>query len=174
MTIVTRSTRPTGLYSCAANEVGACPFECCSYHEWTTNAPVRLYADVGSKSVIVTVDKGEKVMGVTGVVITTKAGRIKILQPITLDENNPVEAAPGDLLYTLHYLGEGYDRFWFKNEVHDAQLGANQIVLKPKPPEQWRVLAQPKTEWWVNVRTTSGQVGWSKETEKFDHMDACE
>ena len=42
---------------------------------------------------------------------------------------------------------------------------------------QGSVLQVSVTEWWVSIRTKGahvGWVGWSRETTKFDHIDACE
>src|SRR5688500_9804229 len=149
---------------------GACPFECCTYRQWTANADVTLYRAIGSKSVIASITKGTEVVGVTGVVITRKAGRIKVLQPVSLDAQKPVNASPGDILYTLHDLGEGYARFWFKGQLHDDQVAATEVEARATAGAPWQVLALPETAWWVKVRSKSGQVGWSKETQKFDHI----
>ncbi len=56
-------------------DVGACPFECCTYREWrATKDTVLLKNMSGGSTAVFKVRKGEKVEGVTGIVITTKAG----------------------------------------------------------------------------------------------------
>ena len=71
---------------------------------------------------------------------------------------------------TLHYLGEGYMAFWFDGRVHSADFNEDE---EPDGP-RWQIVSRPESEWWVEVRTPDGATGWSKETDKFDHMDACE
>jgi hypothetical protein len=60
----------------------------------------------------------------TGVEITTKAGRIKVLKPIELGyaegiKYPAIKAVPGE---TLHYLGEGFDLFWYKGKIYSDQI----------------------------------------------------
>ncbi len=45
---------------------------------------------------------------------------------------------------------------------------------KPEPGATWQMLSPPDTEWRVKIRTKDGRIGGSKDTEKFDHRDACE
>ena len=37
-----------------------------------------------------------------------------------------------------------------------------------------RIVSHPTTVWWVKVRNESGRTGWTRQTDHFDHMDACE
>ena len=96
---------------------GACPFECCTYQEWTANAPLKTYKARNPKAAVAfEVKKGDRVLGVTGVVVTTKYGVSKVLKPIEAgfrenDAKPQLSLRPGELLYTLHYLGEGIDLF---------------------------------------------------------------
>jgi len=153
---------------------GACPFECCTYREWVATGKLKLHKDRSlSTPVAFSLSKGERVQGLTGVVITLKPGRVKILKPITLDDKKPVSLAPGDVIYTLHYLGEGYDLFWFKGQVHSDQITADKIEREPNPEAYWQVLALPEAEWWVKIKNAEGKIGWTNETDKFDNMDAC-
>ena len=153
---------------------GACPFECCTYREWIATDKVTLHTDRSlSSPVAFSVGKDQRVQGLTGVVITTKVGRVKILKPITLDDQEPVTLAPGDIIHTLHYLGEGYELFWFRGQLHSDQITGQKVEEVPDPAASWQVLALPETEWWVKVKNAQGQVGWTKESDKFDNMDAC-
>src|SRR5229473_2559197 len=66
---------------------GACPFECCTYRTWSV---LRRTSVLSSRKagapVAFHLNAGEKVEGITGVVITTRPGRIKVVAPITLGE----------------------------------------------------------------------------------------
>src|SRR5713226_2659673 len=110
---------------------GACPFECCTYREWTATTEAVLRKEFNESSPVVsTVKPGEKVRGLTGVVITTKAGPVKILKTQTLHRDNgkdEVSLKPGDVIYNIHYVGEGYDKFWFKGQLLVDQTDIRKI-----------------------------------------------
>jgi hypothetical protein len=160
---------------------GACPFEGCTYREWEANAPVIAYKSRSTKAeVAFHVQKGERVDGVTGVVITYQFGISKVLKPTTLGytpkgSKPELNLKPGELLYTLHYAGEGWDLFWYKGKVYTDQINANDPLSGPPPPGLIvQVLTSPKIVWWVKIKNKSGAVGWTTETERFDHMDKFE
>jgi hypothetical protein len=154
---------------------GACPFECCTYRTWTAkeNVVIKKHRNKNSP-VLYTIQKGDNVQGLTGVVITKKYGRIKALKPITLDKQQPISLKPGDVIYTLHYLGEGFELFWYDGKVYSDEIAAEEIDRTPLADQPLQVLDLPVTEWWVKIRNKKGQIGWTNETDKFDHMDACE
>jgi hypothetical protein len=150
-------------------DVGACPFECCTYREWETTAPVVFYKERSEKSAVSYQAKAkEKVVGVTGVVVTRKYGVTKIIAPISLGSNNELSLKPGDLLYTLRYAGEGYDIFWYKGKTYSDQISDDSLSYA------WKIQSRPKYDWWVQVRNKGNIVGWTKNTRVFAHMDACE
>ena len=142
---------------------GACPFECCTYREWTANKPTVLRAKMseGSK-VAFRVRKGEKVTGVTGVVITTRAGTLKVLKSTTVGEKIRVKA--GEFLYLLTYTGEGFYETWYKGKIFNDSF-YNNAALK--------LISEPRAVWWVKIRNRKGQVGWTKLPDNFDNKDAC-
>lgn len=158
----------------------ACPFECCTYRDWIANAPLKVYETRSVKGkVVFEVKQGESVRGVTGVVITHHYGVSKVLKPITLGYplkgDKPVlSLQPGELLYTLHYLGEGVDLFWYKGNLYSDQISARDPDTDPPPPDlNVQVISVPQNNWWVKIQNRNGKTGWSRETEKFDKMDAC-
>src|SRR5215831_17323689 len=89
---------------------GACPFECCAYREWSAmrQTPVLAQRRRSSETAFV-LAAGDKVQALTGVVVTTKPGRIVATAPIRLgeDENN-VTLRAGDTLFLLRPMGEGF------------------------------------------------------------------
>jgi hypothetical protein len=160
---------------------GACPFECCTYREWTANASLKTYKTRNPKAAVAfEIKKGDRVLGVTGVVVTTKYGISKVLKPIEVgfrehDEKPQLSLRPGEFLYTLHYLGEGIDLFWYKGHVYsDSVAGPEPDPDPPSADLNIQTLSVATYDWWVKIRNSKGQLGWSQETKKFDHIDACE
>lgn len=109
------------------------------------------------------IKKREKVTGLTGTVITTKAGQVKALRDFTTaTEQVPIKA--GDIFYTLTYRGEGFFLIWYKGKQFDDEIfGDNKM----------KIFSQPKSVWWVKIRNKKGQIGWTKLAENFDNMDGC-
>ncbi len=76
---------------------GACPFECCTYREWTVEKDTEFYDKVDGKKIIGKVVKGTKIQGVTGEVhtvplkIQTENGReVYLLTYPSLPTEKPV------------------------------------------------------------------------------------
>lgn len=144
-------------------DIGACPFECCTYREWVGNKETIIHKQMRDGSpVAFKIKKGEKVRGVTGVVITTVAGKVKVLKSQTL-ENSKVKVKKGETLLILTYLGEGYFRFWYKGKFFEENADLDGI----------KVVSQPKSVWWVKIKNRKGQIGWTRLSENFDNQDAC-
>ena len=152
----------------------ACPFECCTYRKWTANAPVRILKERRHGAALAfSVKRGEDVLGLTGVVVTTRAGEARVFRAIELGKER-LKALPGDVVYILHYEGEGSWKFWFKGNT-DSSDGFPDIGDKTPDSElDLRIVSQPKTIWWVKVKNEKGQVGWTDQPARFDHLDACE
>lgn len=159
---------------------GACPFECCTYREWKANQTVVAYSDYkDGASVVFTIKKGEWVTAETGVVITTKTGITKVLKSMKLgyqegQKEPSLDVKPGDILYILHYTGEGFDLFWFKGKKYYDQIAADKTDPNPPPPElNVQVISRPDADWWVRVKNKKGQTGWIKNPPYFENADAC-
>lgn len=141
---------------------GACPFECCVYREWIGTKPTVVRADKRINSpAIFTVRKGERVSAITGVVITTRAGRARMLKPDTIDG---VRVTAGDLLYVLTNQGEGFYKVWYKGRMLSYGIWDNPSV---------KVLSPPQAVWWVEIKNRKGQIGWSNQPDNFDNKDSC-
>lgn len=163
---------------------GACPFECCTYRLWRAKKVVVAYAEPKKgASVAFTIKNGQQVTAETGFVVTSKAGITKVLKPIKLgyDKDSKSSAPkplldlkPGELLYTLHYLGEGFDLFWYKGRVYSDQISSDKVDPDPPAPElNLQALSLPEADWWVKVRTKEGRIGWIKNPPYFENSDAC-
>lgn len=144
-------------------DIGACPFECCTYRQWTATKNLILYKKMSESSpVAFKIKKGEKVRGMTGVVITTIAGKAEVLKNQPL-QSSKVQLKKGDTIFLLTYLGEGFYRFWYKGKFFEDDGYANGI----------KILSQPKSVWWVKIKNRRGQIGWTKDSEHFDNQDQC-
>jgi len=170
------SSRPPRMYS----DFGACPFECCTYRRWGVNAETAVYRGRSARSpVVFRARKGEHVTGLTGVVITVEPGVVKIKREMTLGaDGRRVKARPGDVLYLLHYVGEGDYKFWLRGRIYQDEMPyqprQRQLAEdEARARELIEFVSEPETVWWVKVRNRRGQVGWTKQVEHFDDVDAC-
>jgi len=96
-------------------------------------------------------------VGVTGTVITLRPGYAEALTRVQT-EGGRLE--PGDIVYLLHYMGEGSWMIWFQGKIDGKGM-----------TENFEILHYPETVWWVKIRNTKGQIGWSNQTENFGNMD---
>jgi len=144
-------------------DFGACPFECCTYRQWVAKKNLVLYKKISGKSpVAFRIKKGEKVTGVTGVVITNIAGKADVLKTQTL-ESSKVQLTKGDTISVLTYLGEGWFRMWYKGKFFEDDGDSTGI----------KIVSQPKAVWWVKIKNRRGQTGWTKSSGDFDNQDQC-
>jgi hypothetical protein len=133
---------------------GACPFECCTYREWTAKEAIDLVDQPNGKRVVGQLHKGEKVQGVTGEVHSIP------LRVVALNDDPDAKVKAGDVIYVLHYLGEGAWQVWHKGEL---------VVIEnfsDKGPF-------PRATWWVQIKTASGVVGWAISHGNFSNQDSC-
>ena len=149
---------------------GACPFECCAYGSWTATQPTNVLARRSTAAATAfQLDQGEQVTALTGVVVTTSAGRLRARTNVVLGEGREaVSLRRGDLIYILHYLGEGYDLLWYNGHTLSDQI---------EPIESFgelELLEPARTEWWVKVKNRAGRIGWSAHPEDFGGKDVCD
>src|SRR5262244_3478925 len=80
----------------------ACPFEGCTYRQWTAHEAVAVYDTwKENRRQVTQLAVGEKVNAITGVVITYKPGVIRV------DEDVPdAKLKKGDVILTYTYHGE--------------------------------------------------------------------
>ncbi len=154
---------------------GACPFECCTYRRWSVDKDTFIYRQRSIKSDIAfRVKKGEHVTGVTGVVITSRPGVIEVKKARTIGQDRKVRVKPGDILYVLHYEGEGFFKIWFRGKIYSDEIPAlNDGGNKSSSDPNFRLVSKPESVWWVKVKNARGQIGWTKQTDNFGNMDAC-
>ena len=153
---------------------GACPFECCTYQRWTVAKDTVAYAapNKGSKRVGM-FKKGSRVRGLTGEVRTIQPGKLTVTKPHE-------KYKPGDILWVYTPQGEGFYKVWF-----GGKMLVEELDYESTPYEQsgikceerrdcWGKLeTELKDDWWVKVRSPTGWIGWTNETDNFRGMDKC-
>ena len=151
---------------------GACPLECCTYGPWTVEKDTDVRADRRDGArVAFRLRRGEKVEGVTGVVVTTKLGRAMVTTPTTLG-NSELFMREGDVLHVLHPVREGYWYVWARGQFESARIGlprercAGECAI--------RMLEPPTSVWWAQIRNGDGQEGWSRRIADFGDVDGCQ
>lgn len=152
---------------------GACPFEGCVYREWVVSKDTSIYKDKERNSPIVfAVKRGERVTAVTGVVVTTKPGKVEVLKDTFLESVGKVHK--GDIIYLLTYKGEGFWKVWYKGKLFEASFP---IVTQPgaewrrEESKDFRLIQENQSIWWVELKNNNGQIGWSNQPENFDNKD---
>jgi len=140
---------------------GACPFEGCQYGTWTARAPVRLHAKVNGALLKRQIQKGERVMTLSGEVhaIPRKGTVTKVYKS---DEEQGIHI--GSIVYFLYPLGEGAAKVWHEGKAKDGSMDmALQFESADTVSKTW--------VWWVKVRMRDGTIGWLKNPSGFEGMD---
>lgn len=108
------SPKPTPQPQLPFEDWNACPFETCAYGEWTFPRELTVYdSREDSRREVAKVPAGEKVIGVTGVVITERPGVVR------LDRDLPLQhLRAGDTILTYADRGEGFYAVWFKDKYY--------------------------------------------------------
>ena len=100
-------------------------------------------------------------LGVTGVVITTQPGQARALKAAVI---GGLRVRAGEIVYLLTNLGEGSSKVWCKGKLGEAEV--YDITL-------FKILKEPQAVWWVKVKNSKGQIGWTDQTKHFNGMDSC-
>ena len=168
-----RRDRPSVPYE----DHGACPFECCTYRTWTVKTDTDLRVNRSDTTpLVVRLRKGDRVEGITGVVITTTLGTARVLAAISKAADR-LRLNTGETVYVLNYVGEGAWKLWVKGKLyvaenargpHDCYGPEHDTVLCPV-----QILEEPTTVWWAKVRTRNGKEGWTRQLDHFGNIDAC-
>jgi hypothetical protein len=148
----------------------ACPFEGCQFGSWTTNDQVQIYSTWNAdRKPVATISKGEAVTAVTGIHITFETSEIEVTAPMP-----DYGLKPGDTIYGYMYQGEGLFSAWFNGNwveqfdgsgISGPHGGCNRNCTA-------KLVKEGRAEWWVQIKTKDGTIGWTKDTDKFDGKDA--
>jgi hypothetical protein len=159
-------------------DVGACPFECCTYRAWTASEATDLRSDRSPDAPLVTsIGRDGAVTGLTGVVVTQKTGLALVIRPLEIEGEPSISLRPADEVHILHYQGEGNWLCWFGGRLLSLWLPAtpgsfprgDQALSDPIRVQSW-----PEVQWWVKVKTADGKEGWTDQPSHFAHIDRCE
>jgi hypothetical protein len=157
---------------------GVCPFECCTYRTWTVDADTDVLADrKDGAAVAFRLRRGQQVRGLTGVVVTTKLGRAVVRKPTVIGSETPIDVVPGDDILLLHYVGEGFWKFWIRGRIGEGEFAGKADVCtdegREPVPCAVQIVEEPETIWWAKVRRGDGREGWTRQVDHFGNVDAC-
>jgi hypothetical protein len=149
---------------------GVCPFECCTYREWTADGDIPVHESRNDKSAVVfRLHRGESVDGVNGVVVAEKPGAVRIDRAvhdgyIKGNDQPQLSLGAGDVVYMVSPLGEGSYLFWYQGKIYQS---GNDLAGMPGVDG-----SEAKMTWWKQVRNKSGKRGWTT-SDKFMNVDTC-
>jgi hypothetical protein len=157
---------------------GACPFECCTYRTWTVEADTDMLTDRKDGSAVAfRVRRGQRVEGITGVVVTSRLGRAVVRRATTIGaDGEHVTIQPNEPVFVLHYIGEGYWKLWVRGRIIDEQLpdknGGCENEAREPVECAIQITDHPEAVWWAEIRSGSRR-GWTRELDHFGNIDAC-
>lgn len=160
---------------------GACPFECCTYREWFADAPMPVFRRRDPRGpVAFRLARGERVVAITGVVVTHKAGIAKLPWPLHIGELTPsvepTSSVRDAVVHVLRPSGEGWDLFWYQGRTYVGQTsdydGSEETVSRLGVRSSAR-RDRPVYTWWAHIRDDRGRTGWTPRTDRFRNTDAC-
>lgn len=172
-------------------EQDVCPFQCCTYRDWRASRPMTAHDGwddprlTARRKTVFGIARGDTVTAMTGVIMTTKAGRLRLSKDATLTSvpsrfpkqpPEKVSAHAGDVIHLLVPHGEGTYTVWYDGRLLEAVDLSDLMVAaigqtQGAPPKD--VFEQPVYEWWVRVRNQQGEVGWTDRARDFTGADAC-
>lgn len=157
---------------------GACPGECCTYRRVVARVEATLHAAPKGREVG-TIAAGEEVDALTGEVhLHPTAATVKRAHTLE-SEDGDEEVKPGDRIWLLDTMGEGWGHVW-----HDGGVFAAEVLFAlvddcddGEPAEMcWaKVEGEPTDQtWWVKVERADGTTGWVDNTDDaLKGFDAC-
>jgi hypothetical protein len=158
------------------DEPGACPFQCCTYREWSVDWGTDIRSDKRDDApVAFHVAVNDTVTALTGVVTTTKVGRATASRQVNVGTNHvPVPA--GQPIYLIRNVGSGDWKIWIDGQTDEQYIGSPPYCASGNQTSDacaLTVTEQPENVWWVNVRDALGREGWTREVDHFGNIDAC-
>jgi hypothetical protein len=149
---------------------GACPFECCTYRQWTAREPIPVVAEErGVGAPIFTIPAGTAFRADSGNVHLTGIALVAVADSVR--DADYWAFGPGDTLIVLDYIGEGHYNVWHDGEVQDVAgfWGAERMPLVAS------LIGNYEAQWWVHVTMPDGRTGWFRNDppRPVDGADAC-
>jgi hypothetical protein len=162
--LIITSAAHAGDYPVFYVDKGACPFECCTYREWDTIKTATLYTKPNASSPVV--GRAEK-----GITVKAKTGEVHTIPGKLIVRHDVPTFKKGEILWVYTYLGEGYFKIWHQGKFINDQIDFN---YRSPTPDDWGYFeTEPKSVWWVKIRTPTGLEGWTNQPENFSNQDAC-
>jgi hypothetical protein len=164
---------------------GACPLERCEYRDWRAKKTITAYESWDRRAPVrqvFSIAAGETVTAMTGVVITTMAGRAVIKEPMVgvatskeFPYQTPVSIPlkPGDIVYLLTNQGYGFHTAWSNHVLFTLDRSRFSGLFPDVPCRQDNsctgdIIEYPVSSWWAKVRNSRGQIGWTNQTADFE------
>jgi len=149
----------------------ACPFEGCTFRKWVVTKDVTLYSTwKEGRKPVAAVKNGQVVTGLTGVHITYEPDRVQVLQPLP-----ELRLQAGDIILRYMYRGEGLADIWTKGQwrrEYDCTFITEKENAGCLRDCAAKVISEGRKDWWVQVKTSEGLIGWAKAEDQFDCMDS--
>ena len=163
---------------------GACPFEGCTYRDWTVSVETDLFDRPRGAERVGIAAKGGTVRAETGTVFTRPIAVTvvvaKRLEAYSYTDKKTYvrDLEPGERLHLLTYEGEGFNIAWLDGkrlsisivEMHDRSVDRFASCEVPSERCWWSIpedRRERESEWWVRIRLADGTVGWTDETDNF-------
>jgi len=150
---------------------GVCPGEGCSFRKWIVNRDSTIYSSwKEDRKPLAALKKGQVVTGQTGVHITYAPDRIQVTNPIP-----DLQLQPGDIILRYMSGGEGAADIWVKGQwqhMYDCSFVTEMDGSGCIRECFAKVIANGKSDWWAQVKTAQGTVGWARYDAQFDCIDS--
>ncbi len=143
----------------------ACPGEGCMYDEWLACAAVPVYASMGGATEsITTLEANERFSVLTGAVLVESPGIVAITRPsrpVPFLEGEDI-FQPGDTLYVLEYLAEGFYNTWFQGSFFETEQFWPGPNFFPSSDYEFggSVVQEVESSFWVQIRSADQGEGW--------------
>jgi hypothetical protein len=158
------------------DEEGACPFQCCTYREWTVDWDTDIHADRRDDSpVAMRVTLGQTVQALTGVVSTTKMGRAVAARQVVIGSSRTTVRSD-EPIYLIRNVGGGDWKVWINGTIDQQYIPSQGYCTGDRKASDecaLRVTDQPESVWWVRVRDRRGVEGWTRDVDHFGNIDSC-
>jgi hypothetical protein len=139
------------------SEVGACPFEGCTYGEWSTNDIVKVLKEPKLNSDIIgNIPADTEFNAISGKIeiVPGVAFKVKEIPSIGYTESETSKIEYNQPIYILHYVGEGFNKINQNNEFGFLQIPSDKnMFIEYKSNYDWLKIEKYPTEfkWWAKI-----------------------
>jgi hypothetical protein len=147
-------------------EKNTCPFEYCKFGTWISESIIPVYKNEGSTDEIIsTILPNDTLFAITGNLYLEKIGFVVVIDTFKYAD---IFFLPGDTLYPICELWEGYWDVVYKGKIYKEVFGfwLSEDYLDENPDFKYSyeglMIKKPIFSWWVNVNTKNIEDGWIK------------